>query len=252
MPLNRRGSEESFSWPVAAIIAVILLLVMYSIVYANTGVWGKTKAWAEKFFDTAEGGIKLYKGYFGDNPDKNVIKAGLITNFIIADLSKVGNKNCIGYLDLSAINEDISDYSVYFKPNNGVTEIYVYKGTVQDYNELLRGGTLAFDSIKKNLIVRVEKDKEYNEFWLTDGFRRIYIIAKESSESFTQDPITKEIIPIGGLKHYSTLPDKNYPGVTNNPHFLYKENKFIFLSSITLRDVIAVNPNPYEQLCSGK
>lgn len=251
MFLNRKGDTGTF-WIIFGLVLSALLLIALILAFLSPGSpFGKTKTAVVKLFDVGEESIKLYKEYFGDNPSKEVIKAGLIRDFIITNLSRVGNKDCIGYLDLSAVNEEIGDYSVYFKPNNGVTEIYVYKGTVQDYNELLKRGTLAFGSIKKNLIVRVERDKEYNEFWLTDGFRRIYIIAKESSESFTQDPITKEIIPIGGLKHYSALPDKN-SGVANSPHFLYKENKFIFLSSITLRDVIAVNPNPYEQLCSGK
>ena len=73
MHSNKKGSEESLSWPVAAILVILLLLIMYSIAYANTGIWGKTKAGFDKFFNKAESGIKLYNEYFGDNPDKAVI-----------------------------------------------------------------------------------------------------------------------------------------------------------------------------------
>ena len=174
MPLNKKGSEESFSWPVAAIIVVILLFIMYFVFYTNTGIWGKTKAGAEKFFDTAEGGIKLYKGYFGDNPDKDVIKAGLIKNFIITNLSKIENKNCIGYLDLSGINENIGGYSVYFKKNNYKTEFYVYDGDYDKYEDVLKN-TLASGSL--NIIIFSKEflvDREFYEFEVSKGFKEVY------------------------------------------------------------------------------
>mgnify|MGYP001615526327 CR=1 FL=1 len=63
MSLNKKGSEESLSWPVAAIIAVVILFIMYLVFFTNSGIWGKTKAGADKFFEKTESGIKLYNEY---------------------------------------------------------------------------------------------------------------------------------------------------------------------------------------------
>ncbi len=174
MPLNKKGSEESLSWPVAAIIVVILLFIMYSVVYANTGIWGGTKAGAEKFLDTAEGGIKLYKEYFVDNPSKEVIKAGLIKDFIITNLSRIENKDCIGYLDLSGINEDIGGYSVYFKKNNDKMEFYVYDGDYEKYEDVLKN-SLAFGSLNTILFSKeFLVNREFYEFEVSKGFKEVY------------------------------------------------------------------------------
>ena len=217
MFLNKKGAEGMW-WTIAgAGIALLILIILILAFLSEGGIWGKTKVAVTKFFDIGEKGIKLYKEYLMDNPSKEVIRAGLIRDFIITNLSKIENKDCIGYLDLSGINEDISDYSVYFKKNNDKTEFYVYNGDYDKYEEVLKNN-LAFGSL--NLIIFSKEflgQKDFYEFEASKGFKEIYS-------------------PDGGASQRILIKD-------NHPYFLRYKDKGIRFLLWNEEDKISANIN---------
>ncbi len=242
MLLNKKGFEgKGIGW-LGSTGLIVILIIAYLVIF-HMGIFGDVKKAFGKTLGTKEEWKEITEEHFGDEEtmSEEIRMAGRIRDLIKNTFNKVKEENCIGYIDLSKIDGDISDYSIYFRES----EFYIYKGTIKDYTELLTGDALAFGNINVDLVSRVERDKEYGEFWLTDGLRRIYI-KKESSESFTQDPITKVIIPKGGMVYYSLLSSHS---IVRNPHFLYKNGKIILLAKVPLEDTLRVDPNVYDKLC---
>ncbi len=220
---NRKGNEGMW-WTIAgAGIALIILIILIFAFLSEGGIWGKTKVAITKFFEKGEEGIKLYKEYFGDNPSKQVIKAGLIKDFIITNLSRIENKDCIGYLDLSGINEDIDGYSVYFKKTDEGTDFYVYSGGKKDYGEILKDH-LAYGHVSTNLFgYNPVFKEEYSEFWLLNG-------------------MTSIIFPVG-----VSYPLLYSSSKANNPYYLnYKDKRLRF---VVLPDELSKINNPSINKC---
>lgn len=184
MPLNKKGSEEGLSWPVAAIIAVIILFIMYLVFFTNSGIWGKTKAGADKFFEKTESGIKLYNEYFGDNEDKINKETEDIKTLILTNFSVKGD-NCLGLLDVTD-KEKIEGFSVYFVRNTEKkgTDFYIFEGRWRDdiNTAISENKYIKYGFLNKEIIFYYNTER-IDEFLLSDNLEYINFVFSGKRES---------------------------------------------------------------------
>lgn len=243
MLLNRKGSEESISWPVAAIIVVVFLFIMYFVFFTGTGIWGKTKTGAEKFFDTAEGGIKLYKEYFGDNEvsinkETEDIKTLILTNF------SVKGDNCLGLLDITD-QEKIEGFSVYFVRNieKEGTDFYIFEGNnwMDDFNNAISENKYIKYGFFDGYVSFGDNGKEINEFLLHNHLEYIsFVYNGKQTKKITGFMETIDIKGIGKAQLYDKI-TPNELKTSNfkilNPVFYKNGDSIRFLDIVQLLEL---------------